>query len=81
MSLPKQTETYSGQGQPLHERQPGLSTPKFDAAGWDRLHDPARYEADPALRDAVNVALTRGLPLLITGEPGTGKTELAFSIA
>ncbi|TAE49491.1 MAG: MoxR family ATPase [Bacteroidetes bacterium] len=39
------------------------------------------YVASPALRDAVNVALALGQPLLLTGEPGTGKTQLAFSIA
>jgi MoxR-like ATPase len=33
------------------------------------------------LRDAVNVALFLGQPLLVTGEPGTGKTQLAYSVA
>lgn len=33
------------------------------------------------LIDAVNVALALGLPLLLTGEPGTGKTQLAHHIA
>jgi len=33
------------------------------------------------LRDAVNVALALGQPLLLTGEPGTGKTQLASSLA
>lgn len=42
----------------------------------DRTH-PADYEASPALVNAVNVALTLGRPLLVTGEPGTGKTQLA----
>jgi MoxR-like ATPase len=81
MSLLKVAEIYSGQGQPLYEREPGSALPTFSEEGWDKLHDPAGYEADPALQDAVNVAITLGLPLLITGEPGTGKTELAFSIA
>ncbi|MEM7658277.1 MAG: MoxR family ATPase [Bacteroidota bacterium] len=39
------------------------------------------YVATPALRDAVNVAVALGQPLLLTGEPGTGKTRLAFSVA
>ena len=32
------------------------------------------YLPDPGLIDAVNVALLLGQPLLLTGEPGTGKT-------
>ena len=40
-----------------------------------------RYLADPALVTAVNTALAVEQPLLVTGEPGTGKTMLAWSIA
>src|SRR5262245_36502182 len=40
-----------------------------------------RYLADPKLITAVNTALCVGQPLLVTGEPGTGKTMLAWSIA
>lgn len=47
----------------------------------ERLNDPALYQPDPALADAVRVALTLGMPLLLTGEPGTGKTELARHLA
>jgi MoxR-like ATPase len=47
----------------------------------DRLRDSKRYVPDPGLRDAVNVALILGQPLLLTGEPGTGKTQLAASLA
>ena len=36
---------------------------------------------DEGLVDAVNVALMLRQPLLLTGEPGTGKTQLAFSVA
>lgn len=44
--------------------------------------DDARgYRPDPGLVDAVNVALMLNKPLLVTGEPGTGKTQLASSIA
>ena len=39
------------------------------------------YIPDPGLIDAVNVALALGQPLLLTGEPGTGKTQLAYYIA
>ncbi len=46
---------------------------------WETL--PAYYEADKELRDAVNVALLMGKPLLLTGKPGTGKTRLAHRLA
>jgi len=42
---------------------------------------PESYIPEPGLCDAVKVALTLGQPLLVTGEPGTGKTQLASSIA
>jgi MoxR-like ATPase len=40
-----------------------------------------RYVATPDLMMAVNAAVTLGRPLLIKGEPGTGKTQLASEIA
>ncbi len=40
-----------------------------------------RYLVTPELRDAVNVACALEKPLLIRGEPGTGKTVLAEAIA
>ncbi len=36
------------------------------------------YKIDDALETAINMALAVGAPLLVTGEPGTGKTQLAF---
>jgi len=41
----------------------------------------ADYVASPELKQVVNVALNIGRPLLLKGEPGTGKTLLAQSIA
>ncbi len=38
------------------------------------------YLPSPELSAAVNVALTLGQPLLLTGAPGTGKTRLAYHI-
>ncbi|NUQ22766.1 MAG: MoxR family ATPase [Saprospiraceae bacterium] len=43
--------------------------------------DPERYIMDEGLRNAVEVAIALNQPLLLTGEPGTGKTKLAFKVA
>ncbi len=40
-----------------------------------------RYIAPPELELAVNAAVTLERPLLVKGEPGTGKTELARQVA
>lgn len=40
-----------------------------------------RYIASPDLMVAVNAAVTLERPLLVKGEPGTGKTELARQVA
>nr|VFK39815.1 MAG: MoxR-like ATPase [Candidatus Kentron sp. TC] len=46
-----------------------------------RLRDGAYYLASTDLANAVNVALTLRIPLLLTGEPGSGKSRLANRIA
>jgi MoxR-like ATPase len=51
-----------------------LSTPKLKA-------QPSAYIIDPALYRAVEVAILLKQPLLLTGEPGTGKTRLAEKLA
>jgi len=48
---------------------------------WSGLRSAEGYVADQPLADAVNVALCLGQPLLLTGEAGTGKTLLAYSVA
>ncbi len=45
------------------------------------MTSPAGYIASKGLANAVNVALAIGRPLLLTGEPGTGKTQLAYRLA
>jgi MoxR-like ATPase len=45
------------------------------------LNNPSLYFPSEGLKAAVNVALALGQPLLLTGEPGTGKTQLAHHVA
>ncbi len=70
---------YRGQGSPSIS-QPARPAP-LPRIQRQVLTDPSGYKADPALVDAVNVALLLGQPLLLTGEAGTGKTMLAKSLA
>lgn len=63
------------------ERRAALASRQLpEALGSHRVA--ARYfQPDADLVDAVNVALAVGAPLLLTGEPGTGKTQVAFYLA
>ena len=49
--------------------------------GFDQFKGTSDYVTSEELRKAVNVSIALGKPLLIRGEPGTGKTRLAHSIA
>ncbi len=51
------------------------------SAQHDRFDGTDRYVATEALKTAVNAALALQRPLLIKGEPGTGKTLLAEEVA
>ena len=75
MSIPFQI--YAGDGTTLSERKGEL--PLFEKPAT--LDAAKGYLADDGLRAAVNVAIALGQPLLLTGEPGTGKTQLAASLA
>ncbi|MDJ0797258.1 MAG: MoxR family ATPase [Calothrix sp. MO_167.B12] len=68
---------YSGIGNRQKSELP-ISLP---ASPRSQLLQPENYIADAGLKDACNVALLLGQPLLLTGEPGTGKTQLAYSLA
>lgn len=52
---------------------PAMAIPHFE--GTDQ------YYLDPELKAIVNIALTMEKPLLLTGEAGTGKTQLAMEVA
>lgn len=58
-----------------------LAVPPPTSSSDSPLDDPAGYFADDGLAAAVNLALLLRQPLLVTGEPGCGKTQLAYSVA
>ena len=49
--------------------------------GIEQFSGSERYIADEALISSVNAAIALERPLLVRGEPGTGKTQLAHSVA
>lgn len=58
----------------LHERP-------FVTSGQSFEHDAGFFQPGEDLAVAMNTALALGEPLLITGEPGTGKTQAAYYLA
>jgi MoxR-like ATPase len=50
-------------------------------SGFDQFRGTETYIASEELRHAVNVAVALARPLLVRGEPGTGKTLLAENVA
>ncbi len=68
---------YRGEGKSSAQSGPV----KLPTSPLAKHNEPQGYIADKGLADAVNVALHLSQPLLLTGEPGTGKTQLAYSVA
>ena len=70
---------------PFYTGEPGRRRSDTPFVLPDPVHvsheEPAGYRPDPGLVTAFNVALLLGQPLLVTGEPGTGKTLFARAAA
>ncbi len=47
----------------------------------NEFHGAEKYVLDPELASIVNISMKLEMPLLLKGEPGTGKTMLAYAIA
>ena len=58
-----------------------MSISNFDQFKGSINTERIRYIADPQLRNIVNVSIALQRPLLVKGEPGTGKTLLSHAIA
>jgi len=63
----------------IYTGQPIEQMPDFQSV--QKLNAPHLYQPSKALKSAVNIAIHLGKPLLLTGEPGTGKTQLAYNLA
>jgi MoxR-like ATPase len=62
-------------------RARSVSTSATAAATGGRAARGMRYQIDPEEVERVNAALYLRRPLLVTGEPGTGKSSLAYAVA
>ncbi|GAH74589.1 unnamed protein product, partial [marine sediment metagenome] len=51
-----------------------MSNTGFNQFKGDVNTERIKYIADPQLRNIVNVSIALARPLLVKGEPGTGKT-------
>ena len=68
------TQIFNCKGAPIEDLEKRLPKPL-------KLDDPKDYQCSPELEAAVEVALIMRQPLIVTGEPGSGKTQLAYKVA
>ncbi|MEM7354301.1 MAG: MoxR family ATPase [Acidobacteriota bacterium] len=75
------TDKKSLQFEPLFDLRSAEKVEPHDARQQPDRRDGAVYQMAPELHLAVEVALVTGRPLLLRGEPGTGKSSLAAYLA
>jgi MoxR-like ATPase len=90
-AAPRSAPTSAGSGQfAIHDFSPPAQAepPKLELRSGPlprpvrrQLNQPVNYQPSDELVAAVNAALMLRMPLLLMGPPGTGKTELAESVA
>jgi len=68
---------YKGRLDRLSDASPAAKVSK----DWGDVRDGSVYDLDPELRLSVEVALAAKRPLLLRGDPGSGKSSLAAFIA
>lgn len=72
-------QIYTNDKTTISERTPKVTLPSYQKS--EAYNNPRNYVASEELKNAINVAIALGQPLLLTGEPGTGKTQLANNMA
>lgn len=70
-----------GQNSPLPDGPAKLAELRQAARALSQSEEAPLYQMPEKLATAINVALCTGYPLLLTGEPGAGKTQAAFAIS
>ncbi len=75
--MSKTTFQYQGQLATLRD----APARQGEAQEWGDVRDGSVYDVEPELRLSVEVALAAQRPLLLRGEPGSGKSSLAAYIA